>query len=905
MVIEDTLFVLFRRIAPESVIADWCKTLESHTGSTKKPLSLLPDENTFYTILQNQFPHYSYNEAEYAYKYAKEISENFSNNETGIFALIAESVKDMLITDFRNECLCSYKSLLNFRNLTHPIDPLIFTAAFLANNDIKTSFKRSVFSWPVNMHTDNERLYHILDKGMAENHFHISGSSSAFHFSWICLMNNYTPKRKNEFKNQKIDEYPMDSFYSITVPTDSNYVLTFKAVCIRLFLYLRLRDQWVINVSCDENTKDVNDMWLKEMLQSTEIECDINSLKVNDIISSLKQMCRTNESGFVADYALFDEPQPPFDDTDSNYYHGVAVRNYERHLFYHLAGEQRFLYDLFSAIYKGDKRITPYLDIAYIYLLIYCKIRSELMQINNRVGFGNFLKYQDRKEIFTDNYPEYELMRTCVAQQTVLLNPQITSFEGRLCPAKSPTDLIKKIEHLKYAASYFPNGNTKIKEHINNVVNQKLHYVLHFPKESQEYSGNDLELLSPRDNKMRNRVSEQATAIIEAKKISPEVMSIISGIDACSNEIDCRPEVFAPDFRRIRQYRYEHDGFLSKTPGRNLRITYHAGEDFLDPIDGIRAIDEALAFLEMHGGDRLGHALALGIDCEEWYSLKQHTVLLKKQALLDNLTWLYGKMHHYNIQNTAAEDEIFKWFKKLYTEIYTSSLKNPTKSIINSVDVLDYYTSLKLRGNEPSLYYHNPDGASLERENFFNSIENAEFEPWKLRTKAGKNYDLVSNALYHYYHYNKDMKVASDKRIEYEVHKSIIAAVCMVQEKMQYDISKNNIGIECNPSSNFLIGTFKDYLKHPIFKFNNKYLFSKNDKRSLIKNPRISASINTDDLGIFETSLENEYALLACALEDYNKHCNDNDVILPDNIYSWLDFIREQGCYQSFIKNQT
>lgn len=904
MVIEDTLFVLFRRIAPESVIESWCNSIESDTNSIAKPLSILPDEKTFYTILQNQFPHYSFNEAEYAYQYAKETSKNFSKNETGVFALIAESVNNMLFTDFRNECLCSYKSLLSFRNLTHPIDPLIFTTAFLANKDIKTAFKRDVFSWPVNMHTDNERLYHILDKGMAENHFHIGGSSSSFHFSWICLMNNFTSNRKKEFKEQNFDEYPMDTIYSITSPTDSNYVLTFKAVCIRLFLYLRLRGQWVINDSSKENIKNINNNWLKEMLHSTEIECDIHSNKVNDIISSLKQLCRADENGFVADYALFDEPQPPYDDDDYNFHHGVAVRNYERHLFYCLAGEQRFLYDLFSAIYKGDKRITPYLDVAYAYLLIYCKIRSELMQINNRVGFGNFLKYQDRKEIFTYNYPEYGLMRDRVAQQSVLLNPQIISFEGRLCPAKTSTELIKKIEYLKHAALYFPDDNTKMKEHINTVVNRKLHYVLHFPKESQVYSGNDIELLSPRDSNLRNKVSKQATAIIEAKKISPEVMSIISGIDACSNEIDCRPEVFAPDFRRIRQYRYEHNGFVSKTPGRNLHITYHVGEDFLDPVDGIRAIDEALTFLEMRGGDRLGHALALGIDCEEWYSLKKHTVLLKKQALLDNLTWLYGKMHHYNIQNTAAEDEIFKWFKKLYTDIYTSSLRNPTESIIYSVDVLDYYTSLKLRGNEPSLYYHNPDASPLERQKFIESIEMAESEPWKLRTKAGKNYDLVSNALYHYYHYNKDMKMASDKRIEYKVHKSIIDAVCMVQEKMQYDISKKNIGIECNPSSNFLIGTFKDYLKHPIFKFNNKYLFSKNDKRSLTKNPRISASINTDDLGIFETSLENEYALLACALEDYNKHCNDGDVILPDNIYSWLDYIREQGCYQSFIKNQ-
>lgn len=902
MVIEDTLFVLLRRITHESAIESWCKSINLNNMFIKKPLSVLPDEKTFYTIIQNEFPHYSINEAEYAYQYAKEISESFSESETGIFGLIAESVKDLLITDARNECLCNYKNLLKFRNLTHHIDPLIFTAAFLAHNDMKTSFKRNVFAWPINMHTNNKQLYHILDKGIAENHFHISGSSSSFQFSWICLMNNYSANRKEEFKKENIDEYPMDSFYSVSIPKDSYYVATFKAVCIRLFLFLRLRGKWVINTNNEENIEVANEKWLKQMLLATEEECDIYSSSVNDIIASLKFLCRSDEKGFVADYALCDEPQAPLDDKDSNLYHNLAVRNYERRLFYPLAGEQRFLYDLFLAVYKGDKKISPYMDVIYAYLLIYCKIRSELMQVNNRVGFGNFSKYQDRKEIFTENYPEYDFMRTNIAQQVVLLNPQIVSFEGRLCPSSISVDLINKIKNLKEAAIYCPTEDEKIKDYVVNIARQKLHYVLHFPKTSQEYTGNDLELLYPRDNKIRKKISEQASAIIEARRISPDIMSIVSGIDACSNEIDCRPEVFAPDFRRIRQHRNEHDEFVSATPNSNLKITYHAGEDFLDPIDGIRAIDEAIVFLEMHSGDRLGHALALGIDCEEWYSLKQHTVLLKKHALLDNLTWLYGKMHHYNIKNTAAEDEIFKWFKKLYTDIYTSSLENPTQSLINSVDVLDYYTSLKLRGNDPWLYFYNPEGSSSERQKFIESIENTEHEPWKIRTKAGKEYDLVSNALYHHYHFNNYIKAASDKKIEYNVRKSIIDAICMVQEKMQYDISKKNIAIECNPSSNYLIGTFKDYLKHPIFRFNNKYLFGQNDKRSLSKNPRISVSINTDDLGIFDTSLENEYALVACALEDYNKHCNEDEIVLPDNIYSWLDYIREQGCYQSFTK---
>ena len=55
MVIEDTLFVLLRRVSPEIVMENWVKSLRNPSSCTQKPLCLLPDEKSFYTSLQNQF----------------------------------------------------------------------------------------------------------------------------------------------------------------------------------------------------------------------------------------------------------------------------------------------------------------------------------------------------------------------------------------------------------------------------------------------------------------------------------------------------------------------------------------------------------------------------------------------------------------------------------------------------------------------------------------------------------------------------------------------------------------------------------------------------------------------------------------------------------------------------------
>lgn len=901
MITENALHILFRRIQPEAVIKHWLSTPEGAL-----PLSIKPNMLAFNTALQNDFNHYSTLESDYVYEYFDKSQSNSTLGQGyksyGIFGLVAKAAEPYLTLDSRDECLCKYKCLLHFRELTHTIDPTVFVTAFLAMYDIKSGrMSRDTFSWSPVIRTDNIRLHHILDKGMAENHFHIGGSIDSFLFSWVCLMNRYSPQRIDDFKKVGMDQDPLDTVHVGAIePTQSSYLLTFKAACIRYYLYCILTSVFEVN--------NVNREWLIERMNiSSDVECHQYIDDLQQRIFALSNECKSEfRDGFIPDYAICGEPLPTFDDDDLLNYSSLAVRNYERRLYRPFAGEQRFLYLLFRAIFQDDSRIMPFLDLAYVYLLVYCRIRGELVQVNNRVGFSNFSKYQDRKDTFVTPYPEYDALRTRIAEQVVLANPQIVAFEGRLVPAKTTEGMLDKIKLLYQHASESPYDNLSesgvaLENRIRNNAQQKMHYVLHFPKKSQSISDDEeLEIYNPRNSKKRLDVAEQTNAIIAAMNTDAATMSRVTGIDACSEEIDCRPEVFSCYFRRIRQHRVPLVDPAINIPLPQCRITYHAGEDFLDPIDGLRAIHEAIRFCEMRGGDRLGHALALGIDCEEWYATKGQTVLLRKQALLDNLVWLYGQMHHFNIENPSAEYHIQNQFKKYFTEIYTRNAPIPN-SLLYSVDVMDYYSSFGLRGNDPMLYLMNPEDPR-NRKKILDELKNVyEMEPWRLR-KGTPNYDELSMILYHYYHFNYEMKKKSDEIVEYSVPRCIVETVCVLQEKMRYYISNQNIGIECNPSSNYLIGTFKNYLKHPIFKFNNKHLFPQYDPRSQIRNPYILASINTDDLGIFNTSLENEYALMACALEANNEYCGEDQTIPPDNIYSWLDAIRQNGIDQSFIR---
>jgi adenosine deaminase len=65
---------------------------------------------------------------------------------------------------------------------------------------------------------------------------------------------------------------------------------------------------------------------------------------------------------------------------------------------------------------------------------------------------------------------------------------------------------------------------------------------------------------------------------------------------------------------------------------------------------------------------------------------------------------------------------------------------------------------------------------------------------------------------------------------------------------------------------------------------------------------QLCVSINTDDKGVFSTSLENEYSLIARSLEEMKKE--DGTLMYNrEQIYNWINKIRKMGNLQSFMNN--
>lgn len=157
----------------------------------------------------------------------------------------------------------------------------------------------------------------------------------------------------------------------------------------------------------------------------------------------------------------------------------------------------------------------------------------------------------------------------------------------------------------------------------------------------------------------------------------------------------------------------------------------------------------------------------------------------------------------------------------------------------------------------------------------------------------------MAKVLYFRYHYDSDVKRIGSEgeilRIEPTFRKELLELIGKVQLAMLGKLEKYHIAIECNPSSNYKIGEIQRYDEHPITKFYNKGLSTPYPCQ------HIAVSINTDDAGVFGTSLEREYSLMALALE---KHEDENNYNSPRAIMDWLENIRQMTLEQKFHKSQ-
>lgn len=843
---------------------------------------------------------YYFFESEFLWQNCKqkgEMPQNIDsrNSAWNVFDALVTFDNAVLIEE-NGQPLCQYAQLLRWRDMITVLDEDLFITSFLAFRDYLNSRKRRNFFWKPVIGHNNKSLNCLVEKGVAENHFHLKGSAPQFQLSWISIMNQVDNCEFDElFEKYDKERLQKNLNFNAHYNTGKLSHMWRQAALIRLLLFSLLKDD-ILNLEWEEEKNED-----KEITNKSYIKKIINLLDDESELKSSVGLIQNNIKYYSEKYAK--------KSLDYIICESYLVRKDSYDLNGPLSGERYFLYQMFSAVYRNDTRLEPYFNLFYLYLVIKTNIRRELVQANANVGFDNFSRYQERKDLFIEN-SIYEEVYIRMAVRDTIYNQHIESLEARITPKESG---IKILNTIKKYDEWIING---LPEEKSIRLKERYFYVIHFVKESERITKEHEYLDKQRHFEKRGEIERQARAIAEFRNSGVKETIRVKGIDACSSEIWCRPEVFSQAFRYLKNHTVlEAFDIAEKDICPVLRATYHVGEDFLDIVDGLRAIDEAICFLNLDCGDRLGHALALGIDVEEWYESKGNRILINKQGYLDNLAWLYAKMRQYNIADTeGVKSYIEKRFNEYFVEIYQNNMDSyrqeniifnakkyyANKKIAHSYNhdslifgINEYYDAWKLRGDNPKLYeegYFRISGEILD-----------EWDTFAVNKDFPQNYKIRYNPevvmLYYLYHFNKDVKVAGDQMVEIKIEKCMIDVISKVQKLMQSDICRQGIGIEANPSSNYLIGTFRRYDKHPITKWYNYGLTV--NQEELEKCPQIQVSINTDDQGVFSTYIENEYAYLALALEK-SKNEDGKSLYSRTMILQWLDNVRKMGIDLSF-----
>jgi len=286
----------------------------------------------------------------------------------------------------------------------------------------------------------------------------------------------------------------------------------------------------------------------------------------------------------------------------------------------------------------------------------------------------------------------------------------------------------------------------------------------------------------------------------------------------------------------------------------------------------------------MKKGDRLGHAIALGIDVQKYYDYKRHSIYTTKQDCLDNLVWLLYRSMELGVDIDSKNRIVLeKKARELLWQIYPN-----LSDSMNGLDL--YYYSWKLRGDNPHLYEEGKYQANKNSNSIHLYYESMERKNEDLTHYRNSN--KIASFVY-YYHFDEKTKSEGLKAEEFVVEDWYVSLVHGMQIAMQEEIASRGICIECNPTSNLRISTIQAYEEHPILVFNREYLEA--DSR----NVNMCVSINTDDIGVFDTSLENEYALLYAAI-CRKRHAEHN---MDDHaVEKYLDGIRQNGIIMAFKK---
>lgn len=782
------------------------------------------------------------------------------------------------IKDFADICfsattsaqpLIVFDNYLRWRNLSFLLTEDLFSCAKRPSSNLLDDLL-----WPQVLLSDSDKLNSLVfskeednktvDRKLVDNHVHLNAAGPVFMPAWIVLM-NHPELIATALQEAKMDVEKLSPSIQV-VPNLAQLSMSEK-----LWIAALIRVKLV--AICIDNRDTFSERWLSALQHPASLvsyQHDVSEEIRN--VRGIVQLRNANIACEPLDYA-WDMIELSSQSTIPRLVEILSI------------GERALMTKMMEAILDGDSNspLKKYGDLFYAYLLIKHRFRGELNLINDKVGFANFVQYESRKDKIAELIPTVGKVRMGYAIRGALQNEGLDKTDLRFNPGGKRTSagdlniyLHERIEEIR--KDYL---NKEQPEEID--LLPRLSFVGHFIKRGYSMEGHPADQnLRPRHFSLRESIRKTAGNITEFRRDGYSMKQFLKGIDAAASEIQCRPEIFAQAFRYLRHPPSKPDPmekYLGLDLGApELKFKFHCGEEFLDPIDGMRYMDEAILFLKLEERDYLGHGLAMGIDLESWYASKGYRLMLKRQDYLDNVVWLLHRSIELGVDlDEGFRNELEQEYQSHFQYIYQNRAGESS---------LEYFKAWKLRGDDPFRYYPQE----------YSALEQYPDGSWEAFSELRPDQDELRIArldknirmLLRLYHFDQEVKQKGFESINVKINPRMPKRLKAFQKAFRDQVFSMGLHIETLPSINVALGTFRRFDQHPIFQF----LPPSPDFFPKLK-PVVS--IGTDNPGLMNTNVKAEFTMIACACIKSFRAGIKMGFQSEEEIYSWLGKIADLG----------
>lgn len=339
----------------------------------------------------------------------------------------------------------------------------------------------------------------------------------------------------------------------------------------------------------------------------------------------------------------------------------------------------------------------------------------------------------------------------------------------------------------------------------------------------------------------------------------PWALEVVRGIDVCTDELGVPNWVMAPLVSRVKTAARQASATLSREFGVSvppLRTTVHAGEDFVHLLTGLRNLDDAMRCYKIAEGDRIGHALALGVDPDDWTARAGRIAMTLEERLWD-LVYVWRCATRPSGSPLSAWTQLVeREIARLSGEIFQEPV--PPYELRWHVHALQDWRELYRAGF--------PDGPVPR----FDKVR---------KSRMNRLVEYLTDANL----FNRGRQIEwIDPIDEREMLKHL-------QREIRCTLGALGVAVEVNPTSNLLIGDLGEFTRHPLWRMN--------PPRGDGDAPPVSVCIGSDDPLVFASDLRNEYQCLADAMAGSG--------LSAEQTWRWLNRVRKCGLETRFTVDLT